>query len=69
VPDVELHELPATCAHFIVDKDGTIYQLVALTTMCRHASASTGRRSASSKVGLSAREIRTAPPNTGPWCA
>src|SRR5437660_12686252 len=28
VPDSELHELPATCAHFIVDKDGTIYQLV-----------------------------------------
>jgi beta-N-acetylhexosaminidase len=36
VPDLELHELPGTCAHFIVDTDGTIYQLVPLTTMCRH---------------------------------
>jgi hypothetical protein len=36
VPDSELHELPATCAHFIVDKNGTIYQLVSLGVMCRH---------------------------------
>jgi len=35
-PDSELHELPGTCAHFVIDKDGTIYQLVALTVMCRH---------------------------------
>jgi beta-N-acetylhexosaminidase len=34
--DAELHELPGTCAHFIVDRDGTIYQLVPLNTMCRH---------------------------------
>jgi N-acetylmuramoyl-L-alanine amidase len=36
VPDPELHSLPGTCAHFIVDRDGTIYQLVALNIMCRH---------------------------------
>ena len=36
VPDSELHELPATCAHFVIDTDGTIYQLVSLGTMCRH---------------------------------
>ena len=36
VPDPELGELPGTCAHFVVDKDGTIYQLVPLTVMCRH---------------------------------
>ena len=35
-PDPELGELPGTCAHFIVDTDGTIYQLVALNIMCRH---------------------------------
>ena len=35
-PDPELHELPGTCAHFVIDRDGTIYQLVPLTTMCRH---------------------------------
>ncbi len=36
VPDAELHELPGTCAHFIVDRDGTIYQLVRLNVICRH---------------------------------
>jgi N-acetylmuramoyl-L-alanine amidase len=35
-PDSELHELPGTCAHFVIDTDGTIYQLVPLSTMCRH---------------------------------
>ena len=36
VPDSELHELPGTCAHFIVDRDGTIYQLVPVEVICRH---------------------------------
>ena len=36
VPDAELHELPGTCAHFIVDRGGTIYQLVRLNVICRH---------------------------------
>ena len=36
VPDSELHELPATCAHFVIDSDGVIHQLVSLQTMCRH---------------------------------
>src|SRR5919205_3051739 len=35
-PDPELGELPGPCAHFIVDRDGRIYQLVRLTVMCRH---------------------------------
>jgi hypothetical protein len=29
-------ELPGVCAHFVVDQDGTIYQLVPLNVMCRH---------------------------------
>jgi N-acetyl-anhydromuramyl-L-alanine amidase AmpD len=32
----DLGELPGTCAHFIIDRDGTIYQLVPLNVMCRH---------------------------------
>jgi beta-N-acetylhexosaminidase len=36
VPDAELHELPATCAHFVIDSGGVIHQLVSLQTMCRH---------------------------------
>ena len=34
--DSELHELPGVCAHFVIDTDGTIYQLVPLTIRCRH---------------------------------
>jgi beta-N-acetylhexosaminidase len=34
--DSELHELPGVCAQFVVDRDGTIYQLVRLNTVCRH---------------------------------
>jgi hypothetical protein len=30
-------ELPGTCAHYIVDKDGTVYALVPPTVRCRHA--------------------------------
>ena len=36
MPDSELHELPGTCAHFVIDTDGTIYQLVSTSIMCRH---------------------------------
>jgi hypothetical protein len=31
-----LGELPGVCSHFVIDRDGTIYRLVRLTTMCRH---------------------------------
>ena len=36
IPDSELHELPTTCAHFVIDSNGVIHQLVSLSTMCRH---------------------------------
>jgi N-acetylmuramoyl-L-alanine amidase len=36
VPDVELGELPGTCAHFVISRRGGIRQLVSLSTMCRH---------------------------------
>ena len=36
VPDVELHELPGVCSHFVVDRGGRIHQLVPLRLMCRH---------------------------------
>jgi N-acetylmuramoyl-L-alanine amidase len=35
-PDVELHELPGVCSHFVVGRDGTIVQFVPLSIMCRH---------------------------------
>jgi N-acetylmuramoyl-L-alanine amidase len=36
VPDSEFHELPNTCAHFLVEPSGRIDQLVALGLRCRH---------------------------------
>ena len=36
VPDPELHELPGTCAQFVIDRSGIIHQLVSLRIMCRH---------------------------------
>jgi N-acetylmuramoyl-L-alanine amidase len=35
-PDPELGELPGVCAHYVIDRDGTIYQLVSTRLMCRH---------------------------------
>ena len=36
VPDVELHELPNVCTHFVISSAGRIYRLVNLRTRCRH---------------------------------
>ena len=32
----DLGELPGTCSHFVIDRKGTIHQLVPLGLMCRH---------------------------------
>jgi len=65
VRDVELHELPGTCAHFIVDKDGTIYQLVPLTIMCRHTVGLNWTAFGIEQVGLTAREVLNRPAQYG----
>jgi N-acetylmuramoyl-L-alanine amidase len=36
VPDVELHELPGVCAHYVISSGGRIFRLVNLRTRCRH---------------------------------
>ncbi len=56
-PDVELGELPGVCAHFVIDRDGTIYQLVALTIMCRHTVGLNYTAIGIEHVGTSDREI------------
>jgi beta-N-acetylhexosaminidase len=35
-PDPELHELPNVCSHYVIAKNGQIFQLVSLRVMCRH---------------------------------
>jgi N-acetylmuramoyl-L-alanine amidase len=56
-PDAELGELPGTCAHFVVGRDGTIYQLVSLTTMCRHTVGLNWTAFGIEHVGAGDREI------------
>jgi beta-N-acetylhexosaminidase len=36
VPDVELHELPNVCSHFVISSAGRIFRLVPLGIRCRH---------------------------------
>jgi beta-N-acetylhexosaminidase len=56
-PDSELHELPNTCAHFVVDRSGAIYQLVPVTIMCRHAVGLNYTAIGIENVGYSDQEI------------
>jgi len=60
-PDAELHELPGTCAHFVIDRDGTIYQLVPLTTICRHTVGLNWTAIGIEHVGTSDAEILSNP--------
>ena len=56
-PDIELHERPGLCSHFIVDTDGTIYQLVSLKLICRHTVGLNDRAIGIEHVGNSDAEI------------
>jgi len=56
-PDPELGELPGVCAHYVVDRDGTIYRLVPPTTMCRHTVGLNWTAIGIEHVGTSDRQI------------
>jgi N-acetylmuramoyl-L-alanine amidase len=56
-PDPELHELPNTCAHFVIDKSGVIHQLVSLNIMCRHTVGLNWTAIGIEHVGFSDQEI------------
>lgn len=57
VADGELHELPGVCAHFVIDRDGTIYQLVRVSIMCRHTVGLNYTAIGIEMVGYSDRQI------------
>jgi N-acetylmuramoyl-L-alanine amidase len=61
-PDAELHELPGTCSHFVIDRDGTIYQLVPLSIMCRHTVGLNYTAIGIEHVGFSDADILNRPP-------
>lgn len=51
--DTELHERPGLCAHFLIDRNGVITQLVPLNTICRHAVGLNDRAIGIEHVGMS----------------
>jgi len=53
----DLGQLPGTCAHFLIDADGTIYQLVPLDLMCRHTVGLNWTAIGIEMVGLSDQQI------------
>jgi N-acetylmuramoyl-L-alanine amidase len=59
VPDVELHELPGVCAHFLIDRGGVIHQLVPVRLMCRHTVGLNWTAVGIEHVGTSDRQVMT----------
>jgi N-acetyl-anhydromuramyl-L-alanine amidase AmpD len=59
VPDPELHELPGTCSHFVVDRRGRIHQLVPLGLMCRHTVGLNWTAIGIEHVGMSDAQVMT----------
>ncbi len=57
VPDSEFHELPNTCAHFLVERDGRIDQLVQLSLRCRDTVGLNWTAIGIENIGFSDREI------------
>jgi N-acetylmuramoyl-L-alanine amidase len=57
VPDSEFHELPNTCAHFLVEPGGRIDQLVPLSIRCRHTTGLNWTAIGIENVGFSDRAI------------
>jgi len=51
--DVEFHELPGVCAHFLIDSNGRIWNLVPITIMCRHTVGLNDRAIGIEHVGMS----------------
>ena len=59
-PDVELGERPGVCAHFLIDRDATITQLVPLRLRCRHTIGLNHVAIGVEHVGLSDADIMAA---------
>jgi N-acetylmuramoyl-L-alanine amidase len=57
LPDNEFHELPNTCAHFLVEPSGRVDQLVGLSLRCRHTAGLNWTAIGIEHVGLSDQAI------------
>ena len=58
----DLGELPGKCSHLVIDGDGTIYQLVPLDVMCRHAVGLNWTALSIEMVATSDRQVLNDPP-------
>ena len=56
-PDVEFGERPGVSAHFLIDRDGTIHQLVSLRWRCRHTVGLNDRSIGIEHVGVSDADV------------
>lgn len=65
-PDPELGERPGACTHFVIDTDGTIYQLASLRFRCRHTVGLNHRMLGVEHVGHSDVQVET---NARQWRA
>jgi beta-N-acetylhexosaminidase len=60
-PDAELHELPGVCSHYVIDRNGTIHQLVPLRLMCRHTVGLNYTAIGIEHVGMTGTEVLSNP--------
>jgi beta-N-acetylhexosaminidase len=60
-PDVEYGERPGVCAHFVIERDGTIHQLVSLRWRCRHTVGLNQTAIGIEHVGLSDADVMGRP--------
>jgi beta-N-acetylhexosaminidase len=64
-PDVEFGERPGVCAHFVIERDGTIHQLVSLRWRCRHTVGLNDTAIGIEHVGVSDADVMGRPGQLG----
>ena len=67
-PDPELGELPGVCAHYVIDRDGTIYRWSPPGSCAGTPWGSTTRRSASSTWGAATARCSPTGARSPPRC-
>ncbi len=67
-PDVEFGERPGVCAHFLIDRDGAIHQLVSLRWRCRHTVGLNDTAIGIEHVGVSDADVMGRPRAPRPRC-
>jgi hypothetical protein len=64
-PDVEFGERPGVCAHYVIERDGTIHQLVSLRWRCRHTVGLNDSAIGIEHVGISDADVMGRPAQLG----